>query len=162
MRQGSTSLNEKTLTSSFCESLVLLAVTTTVLSNLSNDLQVMSLLVQTDDRLPLTEEDHGRTLLLRVPKFGKFGVVLLLDRTDGASVLEERLGAENIVLDCLLSCGVVKIDEDRLLLREECQNLIHRIVLGMESCSARMLHEGRRRRGGYEGTGAADGGGSEA
>jgi len=57
--------------------------------------------------------------------FGQFGIVLLLDAAHSAAILEQGLGAEDVVLDLSLGVGVVEIDKDRLVLGEEVKNLIH-------------------------------------
>lgn len=65
------------------------------------------------------------------------------------AVLEQFLGAKNVVFDIGFGCGIVKVDQHGLVLGKERQNFIHRVVLGSERrrsrrrCSA--ADGGRRR-----------------
>jgi len=142
---------------------VFLSSRTAELSHLGDNFKVMGLLVQAHAGLAILEEDHGRALLVSIPELGKLGIVLLLDGYNGAPVLEEGLGAEDIILDISLGVGVVEVDEDRSILRKLVEDLVHSIVLRGEGCSGgRAWSEGGTRCEGVDAEGANCNDSSEA
>ena len=145
--------------------LVLLTGGPAVLADLGYDLQVVSLLVKAHLGLAILEKDHGGGLVGRIPKLGELRVVLLLDAAHRAPVLEEGLGPEDVVLDIILGVGVVEVDEDRLVLGEQVDDLVHGIVLGHAERRCRRCGYGRRGqrcRGEGVGVTAEGGNGGEA
>ena len=144
---------------------MLLAGGPAVLADLGHDLQVVGLLVQAHLGLAVLEKDHGGGLVGRIPKLGELRVVLLLDAAHRAPVLEEGLGPEDVVLDVILGVGVVKVDEDRLVLGKQVDDLVHGIVLGHAERRCRRCGYGRRGqrcRGEGMGVSAEGGNGGEA
>lgn len=51
-------------------------------------------------------------------------------------ILQQFLGAKNIILDIGFGVGIVKIDEHRFILGKECQDFVHCLVLGGKRRSA--------------------------
>ena len=104
---------------------MLLPSGTAVFANLGNNLEVVCFFVKSHPGLAILEQDHGGALLGTIPQLGQFGIVLLLDAADCASILEQGLGAEDVVLDGFLGVGVVEVDEDGLVIWEEVEDLVH-------------------------------------
>ena len=146
-----------------CDLFVLFTGGPAVLADLGHDLQIVGLLVQAHLRLAILKEDHGGGLVGRIPKLGELRVVLLLDAAHRAPVLEEGLGPEDVVLDFVLGVGVVEVDEDRLVLGEQVDDLVHGIVLGHAERRCRRCGYGRRgQRCRGEGMGVAAVGGNDS
>lgn len=102
------------------------------LANVGNNLQVMSLFIQTHDWGAISEQNHGRRLGVGIPELSDLWVVLHLDGDQSTSVRQKGLGSKNIILDVSLRLSVIEIDQNRLFFRELGQDFVHCVVLGIE------------------------------
>ena len=106
------------------------------LSKLGYNFQIMSFPIKPGDSLSIFEEDHCRRLCIGVPEFGQFRVILLFDADQSGAILQQRLGSEDVVFDFSFRVGVVEVNQYGLFFREEGQDFVHCLVLGLQSTAA--------------------------